>query len=114
MVNKQKLTFTITREMLFQVDSSRKYACILLNTSCRRQLLMAQFSETTDVASPVPLHDVRAKQCGCQACTIDEDLALSTEDVEAFEQLSDNPEYSSTCTCTLSTNVNSLVHSYLN
>ena len=80
-------------------ESMRAYC--LNNTSCRRQLLMAQFSETTDVASPVPLHlccDVCAKQCGCQACTIDEDLALSTEDVEAFEQLSDNPEYSSTCT----------------
>lgn len=62
-------------------------------------------SEVTDVASPVPLHlccDVCAKQCGCQVCTIDEDLALSTEDVEAFEQLFDNPAYSNTCTCTLS------------
>lgn len=80
-VKKQMLTFTITREMLFQVDMFKKLsmcAYCLNNTSCRHQLSMVQFSETSHVASPVLIHlrcDVCAKQCGCKACTIDEDVA---------------------------------------
>ena len=57
---------------------------------------MAQFTETSLVASPEPMHfccDVCAKDCECKACNLDEDFTLSKE-AEAFEQFGDKPECS--------------------
>ena len=80
----------VTRDGHMQ-DSMRSYC---LNTMlCRRQQLMAQFSEAGSVATPVYMHmccDVCAKQCTCESCDVD--APLSKKEVQNFEQLSDTED----------------------